>query len=52
MTKCMFCGKKTQEKHYGDYCCKTCYDYEEKENAYELLAEAGVPFFDGEPVGI
>ena len=53
MAKCIFCGNNTKEKHYDESCCNTCYEREEERlNYYELLAEAGVPFMDGEPVGI
>lgn len=52
MAKCVFCGNNTKEKHYDEPCCKSCYEREERLNYYELLAEAGVPFMDGEPVGI
>lgn len=52
-TKCKYCGKRTHEQHYGECCCDPCYNNIEKETAYAILADIGVPFSpDGEPLGI
>ena len=53
-TKCEYCDKPTDEQHYeGEYCCASCYNEFERENAYSILADIGVPFSsDGEPLGI
>lgn len=51
--KCEYCGKRTLEQHYEEYCCASCYNEFERENAYSILADIGVPFSsDGEPLGI
>ena len=52
-TKCEYCGKRTDDQHYGIYCCIHCYNDIERENAYAILADIGVPFSpDGKPLGI
>lgn len=43
-TTCEYCGKRTTEQHYGVYCCIHCYNDIERENAYTILADIGVPF--------
>lgn len=51
-THCKYCGKPTENQYYGEYCCPRCKNDLEIENTYEILASIGVPFMDGEPVGI
>ena len=52
-TRCEYCGKPTTVKHDGEFCCHSCHNEMERENAYQLLESIGAPFgMDGDPVGI
>ena len=52
-TRCEYCGKPTTVKNDGEFCCHSCHNEMERENAYQLLESIGVPFgMDGDPVGI
>lgn len=52
-TECEYCGKQAYQQHYGTYCCNSCYNDIEEEDAHAILVEIGVPFSsDGEPLGV
>ena len=52
-TRCEYCGKPTTVKYIDEFCCHSCHNEIETQNAYEILASIGVPFgMDGEPVGL
>lgn len=52
-TRCEHCGEPTTVKYGDEFCCHSCHNEIETQNAYEILASIGVPFgMDGEPLGI